>query len=975
MKRLLFLLSVFAFFTADIFAVGESQAAFSGMVVFERIPLLFVMLFFIVLALCVYFAFLAFMKKQPPLDSTKKGCDLLMLIYLTDKTLQQTKYDNRILKNLAELLKKIGKEISADRICLWRLLNNKDAAHNCELSVVWESDEHAQNKYPSGSVFALEEILPDSFEKLEKGEPYMLTPDSETSGRLKYNLASNNVVTKCILPLVDSYEFCGFIEIDSFHIPLYFSETELKLLSVPFKLMFSKLRQAELRISLGTARTQAAAGKDVKSNFLSNMTHELRSPLNIIMGLSDLILGDKNVSPEILDYAKKINSSSRSLFNVVSDILDFSNLESGKLEITPIPYDFADLINDIVESTRLKLAETFLSCFFYVDPSLPAQLIGDSSRVKQILLNLISNSLKYTKEGSIAVTVRGNVDDEILNLEFEVQDTGIGIKQEEQEKIFNMFQRFENDMNVSGTGIGLALSRRLCELMEGSLDFHSEYGNGTTFTAKIKQRVKCGYQVVDTDGIKKRDILIFEPRRRYSSFLLRVFESLGINARLTTSAVDFSAGLQEDYDYDYIFVSAMYFSRVRTLLERSGANTPVVVIASNDYNYPNEQNVYVVQAPITCIAIARFLSEDVPERQTSKSLLLKDVYAPKATVLLVDDNAVSLQIASGLLKFHGITTETASSGFDALSLLQEKSYDLIFMDYLMPGMDGIETAKEIRKMNNKNSKTPIIALSANTLSGMREKFITEGMNDFLTKPVEKNDLNDVLSRWLPTDKIVPRVQKPVQSENIQDIQFLIPNVNTVSGVKYAGNSITAYIDVLKTYIVDTASKLELLEDAYSKKDWETYTVNMHAVKSASKAIGADKLSIAAARLEKAASEANADFIAANTENCFEMIKETVCNVDLCIKSIKSGENKIVPTQNGNIELLYQKITAIKNAAENYNILFVKDTAEELETFRWEKKITDILEHIRSAAEFFDYESIVKNSQNLIKYLTEQNKEK
>ena len=975
MKCLLFLLIVFAFFTADTFAVSESQAAFSGMIVFERIPLLFIVLFVVILVLCSYFAFLSFMKKQPTLDSKKSGCDLLMLIYLTDKTLQQTKYDRRIFKNLADLLKKIGKEISADRICLWRLLNNKDSAHNCELSVVWESDENAQNKYPSGSIFALEEILPDSFEKLEKGEPYMLTPDSETSGRLKYNIASNHVVTKCILPLVDSYEFCGFIEIDSFQIPLNFSETELKLLSVPFKLMFSKLRQAELRISLGTARTQAAAGKDAKSNFLSNMTHELRSPLNIIMGLSDLILGDKNVSPEIVDYAQKINSSSRSLFNVVSDILDFSNLESGKLEITPVPYDFADLLKDIVESTRLKLSETFLSFFFYVDPSLPAQLIGDSSRVKQILLNLISNSLKYTKEGSITVSVRGNVDDEILNLEFEIQDTGIGIKQEEQEKIFNMFLRLENDMNVSGTGIGLALSKRLCELMDGSLDFHSEYGNGTTFTAKIKQRIKSGYPVVNTDGIKKRDILIFEPRRRYSSFLLRLFESLDINARLTTSAVDFSAGLQEDYDYDYIFVSAMYFSRVRTLLERSGANTPVAVIASNDYSYPNEQNVYVIQSPISCITIAQFLSEDVPERQTSKSLLLKDVYAPKATVLLVDDNAVSLQIASGLLKFHGITTETASSGFDALSLLQEKSYDLIFMDHLMPGMDGIETAKEIRRMNNKNSKTPIIALSANTLSGMKEKFIAEGMNDFLTKPVEKNDLNDVLARWLPTDKIVPRVQKPVQSENIQDIQFLIPNVNTVSGVKYAGNSITAYIDVLKTYIVDTTSKLELLTDSYSKNDWETYTVNMHAVKSASKAIGADKLSIAAARLEKASSEANTDFITANTENCFEMIKETVSNVELCLKSIKSDENKIVPTQNGNIELLYQKITAIKNAAENYNILFVKDTAEELETFRWEKKITDTLEHIRSAAEFFDYESIVKNSQNLIKYLTEQNKGK
>ena len=367
MKRFLFLLFV-GFSATCAFAGSEAQTSFSGMVVFERIPVLFTVLFVVLLILCTYFAFLYFMKRQPQTETKKNNCDLLMLIYYTDKILQQTKYDRHILKNLAELLKKIGKDISADRICLWRLLDKNDSSKNCELSVVWESAENAQNKYPAGSVFALEEILPDSLEKLEKGEPYLLTPDSETSGRLKYKLASNHIVTKYILPLVDSYEFCGFIEIDAFQLPLSFSETELKLLSVPFKLIFSKLRQAELRVSLGTAKTQAAAGKDAKSNFLSNMTHELRSPLNVIMGLSDLILGDKNVSPEILDYAQNINSSSRSLFNVVSDILDYSNLESGLLEINPVPYDFANFLNDIITRNSfiiLLLCRSFSSCAAY----------------------------------------------------------------------------------------------------------------------------------------------------------------------------------------------------------------------------------------------------------------------------------------------------------------------------------------------------------------------------------------------------------------------------------------------------------------------------------------------------------------------------------------------------------------------------------------------------------------------------------
>ncbi|MBO7484886.1 MAG: response regulator [Spirochaetaceae bacterium] len=968
MKRLLFLIILFAFLSGFLFAGTSSSLA--GIVVFERIPVLFITLFVILLVLCVYFAFLYFFKTSKHSEPVKSRCDLLHLISLVDEALQQTKYDEQINKNITEILKNIGKQISADRICIWQL--QKDSIQNCLLSVFWESAENAQNKFRAGSVFSLEEILPDSLEKLVKGNPYILTPSSESSGRLKYKMAANHTVSKCILPLVDAFELCGFIEIDTFKVPLSFSQEELMRLSVPFKLIFSKLRQSELRTSLGTARTQAVAGTDAKSNFLANMTHELRSPLNVIMGLSDLILGTGNLPSEILNYAQNINSSSRNLFNVVSDILDFSNLESGNLEITPVPYDFADLVNDIITSSRLKLSETYLSFFIYVDPTLPAQLIGDCARIKQVFLNLISNSLKYTKEGSITVRINGTVDSEILELEFEIQDTGIGIKEEEQEKIFKMFQRLDNDMNVAGTGIGLALSRKLCELMDGSLDFHSEYGNGTTFTAKVKQRIRNEYPLVELEKIKKKDVLIFEPRRRYSSFLLKQFELLGVNARLTASALDFSSGLQEDYDYDYIFVSAMYFSRVRTLLERSGSNTPVVVIATNNYNYPNEQNVYVLQSPLSCITLAQFLSEESPLRQHTNSLPLKDVYAPKATVLLVDDNAVSLQIASGLLKLHGISTDTVTSGFDALSLLQEKTYDLIFMDYLMPGMDGMETAKEIRKMSNKNSKTPIIALSANALSGIKEKFLAEGMNDYLTKPVEKNELNDILARWLPTGKIVPRVQKPVQSDNVQDIQFVIPNVNTVSGVKYAGNSITAYIDVLKTYVVDSRQKMQLLSDAYARKDWRDYAVNIHAIKSASKAIGAEKLSVIAARLEKAASEENAAFIAENSENCLDMIKETAGDIEVCLNSIKTDENTIVPTQDGNVELLYQKITAIKNAADNYNILFVKDAAEELETYKWEKKITDALSLIRSAAEYFDYESIVKNSQMLIKYLTEQN---
>ncbi|MBO6215042.1 MAG: EAL domain-containing protein, partial [Lachnospiraceae bacterium] len=392
---------------------------------------------------------------------------------------------------------------------------------------------------------------------------------------------------------------------------------------------------------------RALARSEAKSSFLANMSHEIRTPINAILGMNEMIIRETG-EDDIRGYAYDIERACESLLSIINDVLDFSKIESGSMEIVENEYELSSLIHDVMTMIKVKTDEKGLKLKVEVDEKLPERLYGDEVHIRQILINILNNSVKYTKEGSVTLKVSGHMTMEAFRLSFDIIDTGIGIKEEDQKKLFTKFQRLDMEQNrtVEGTGLGLAITSSLLNMMNGTINVSSTYGEGSTFSILLPQRV------MSKDAIGNLE------------------------------------------------------SRFRSI---------------NDTHHRYE----------------------------------KSFVAPDARILVVDDTAVNLTVIKGLLKQTLLGIDTASGGAEALELIAENEYDLILLDYRMSNMDGTETLHRIREdKSHKNQDTPVIVLTANALSGAKEKFIEEGFDDYLSKPVSGEKLEATLRRYLPAEKLV-----------------------------------------------------------------------------------------------------------------------------------------------------------------------------------------------------------------------------
>lgn len=400
-------------------------------------------------------------------------------------------------------------------------------------------------------------------------------------------------------------------------------------------------------MAMAEERKQALLTADVKSQFLATMSHEIRTPINAVLGMNEAILRE-STEENILSYATDVDGAGKLLLSLINDILDFSKLDSGKMDIVPVEYDLKSVTCNTYNLVGKRATDKGLKLNFEVDPRLPRKLLGDEIRIQQIITNLLTNAIKYTPRGSVKMSISGeSIDLENMNLIIKVADTGIGIQEEDKNKLFDTFSRLEHQKNlaIEGTGLGLTITKRLVDLMDGSISVESEYGNGSEFTVVLQQKI------VDA-------------------------EPLGI------------------FSYD-------------------SSEKHVIAKASKDL----------------------FESND-------------------ATILVVDDVAVNLRVVKSLLKKTGIKIDTAASGRECLDMVQKERYDVIFLDHMMPEMNGIETIHEILEMkDHKNVGVPIVALTANAVPNAREMYLAEGFSDYLSKPFSLNEIQKVLLKYLPEDKV------------------------------------------------------------------------------------------------------------------------------------------------------------------------------------------------------------------------------
>ena len=544
-----------------------------------------------------------------------------------------------------------------------------------------------------------------------------------------------------------------------------------------------------------------------KSNFLAKMSHEIRTPMNAIIGMAELTLREY-ISDAAREHIITIKKAGANLLSIINDILDFSKIESGKLEIVPRNYLFSSLIKDVVNIIKMRIVDSNLSFVMNIDYNVPNSLFGDEARIRQVLLNILSNAVKYTKKGLISLSVSGEITGDTVLLTIEVADSGIGIKPEDLKKLFGEFVQVDMESNkgVEGTGLGLAITKNLIQMMNGDISVQSEYGKGSTFTVKLPQKI-CSNEFFDT--IKNDSITI------------------------------------------------------------------------------------------------KFC-------------------APKARVLIVDDIDTNLKVAKGLMLPYKMQVDLCTSGIEAIERVKADSYDLIFMDHMMPEMDGIEAMKLIRETH---ANLPIIALTANAVSGTKEMFLSKGFNDFLSKPIDTIELNSILEKWLPEEK----------REKAMGTVSEISNIN---------------LEILDTFYKDGLKKIKEIKKCLETENYHLYTIYVHALKSSSASIGALDISKTAKSLEMAGKQGDFTYIKRHTPEFLTALEALLDNINANKKDEQKGSV--------DFEAMKIELNKLKEAIGILDSDAIDDATASLKAFTQVAEVEDILQKVLIG----DYDGVVAIIDNL-----------
>ncbi len=594
-------------------------------------------------------------------------------------------------------------------------------------------------------------------------------------------------------------------------------------------------QQRAMMEELKEAKRRAEEANESKSNFLSNMSHEIRTPMNAIVGMTEILLRSEQGGQE-RGYLVNIKNSSAALLNIINDILDFSKIESGKLEIIEEDYEPMSMLNDLGIIFLTRIGEKPVELLFDIDKDMPQKLCGDSLRIRQVIINIVNNAIKFTESGyvKLAIWLTPINDGEMVDFAVSVRDTGQGIRQEDMDKLFGSFQQVDTkkNRNKEGTGLGLSISRQLVELMGGQIGVKSEYGKGSTFYFHIPQKVigenkaaQCAERAV-IGGFMENEIVLDQ--------LKKIAQDYGI---------DYANGSAQCVDFFFMDVSVYQKWRAGERLDCIIPESARICVLQNPLqeDVPDD-GVIVVNKPLYTMNFCQVINhEDVGVMETNDGM---DFTAPNADILIVDDNEMNLKVARGLLQPLEMRIDTADSGKRAIDMVQKKHYDIVFMDHMMPVMDGVETTRYIRNLSDEYlSKVPIIALTANAMAGAKDIFLEAGMNDFIPKPIELKTICAKIRKWLP-DGLVQRYQsaKADQSgDKTWDELPVIEGIDTAEGVKNSGSP-ELFMNLLGDFYKLIDIKAAKIEKCLADGMIHDYTIEVHGLKNTARMIGAMQLS-------------------------------------------------------------------------------------------------------------------------------------
>jgi two-component system, sensor histidine kinase and response regulator len=659
-------------------------------------------------------------------------------------------------------------------------------------------------------------------------------------------------------------EHCNLKYVQASKLPIIDAEGQpLYLLGVSEDITELKQKEEELKQALHLAEVATAA----KSQFLANMSHEIRTPMNAIIGLAYLALKSE-LNPKQRDYLSKIHKAGTSLLGIVNEILDFSKIESGKLDLENTGFELVDVLTQAVAFSSQTAHDKGLELLHYVPIDIPQQLIGDPLRLGQIIINLVSNAVKFTAKGEVVIRAEmiGRIDSRI-KLKFSVQDTGIGMSKETEGKLFQVFTQADSSTTrkFGGTGLGLAISRKLVEMMGGTLWAESEEGKGSTFSFTAWFEVSMAQDStakVMPEELQKLKMLVVDDNHAARSLLMKYLQDFNCRATAVSSAEEAVHYLEEadSYDpFDAVFldwpIEHVSSSEINRMIKSNPnlSHVPAVVLVTvHSRDELREQagavsmDGYVVKPVNQSSLYDTIINLFAPQKGALSPLPTvteKDYGLAGIRVLLVEDNEINQQIAAELLGSQGIITDIAANGLEAIHMVEksvtQEPYQMVLMDLQMPEMDGFEAARRIRLSHK---ELPIIAMTARTMQEEREKCLDVGMNDHIAKPIDPDILFTRIGRWIPDvlKKVMPPEEPRRDVSNMPyGRQLIVPihGIDTDNGLKRVGNNKELYINLLLMYSENHKNTLIEIRNAISLEDYGTAHRLTHNLKGVSGNIG------------------------------------------------------------------------------------------------------------------------------------------
>ena len=699
---------------------------------------------------------------------------------------------------------------------------------------------------------AYSEYLPEFTAILLRGEAVSklvsYAPPVERS-----KMGAQGMLAVLLVPVFIREEFWGVIGFANCHSEELFSATEEYILRSASLLLSHALLRNEFLQSLEDSSRQmeqalaAARNADsAKSDFLARMSHEMRTPLNAIVGFSELTLASGNLEPETVKSLEKIYGAGLTLLSLINDILDFSKIEAGKLYICCAEYHVPTLINDVVAQNILRKGED-VGFILNIDADLPVSLYGDELRIKQVINNLLSNAFKFTHRGAVKLSIHSEREEDRVWVTLRVSDSGIGIRSGDLDKLFDDYVQVDrmNHQNVTGTGLGLPITKRLVEMMDGEISVASQYGVGSIFTVRFPQQfTSC--------------------------------EEIGSQVAKSLRNLQYAGNKRAEY-----------------------------------------------------------------AQQAYRKL-------PYAKILVVDDNITNIDVIKGFLRCYGMPVDSATSGQEAIDAVREEKvrYDAIFMDHMMPEMDGIEAVRRIREIDTEYARTvPVIALTANAIKGNAEIFLSRGFQEYMTKPIDRAHLDAVLRRFIPDVEGVSddgpqaaverraeeeraRYRTAVPQTDLRSFASEMEGLDLVKGLEHFGDE-ASFMFVLRSYAVNTKVLLEALGEV-GADTLAGYAITVHGIKGASRGIYAEPAGAQAEALEQAAKNGDIDYVIRNNPRFQSSVRKLIEDIELMLDAMEKANPKPVRDKPD-----MDALTRLCAACDRYDMDGIDAAMAEIEAFTYE----------------------------------------